>query len=41
GVEKNILPGMTSQIDIKIGKRKVIDFFISPIKKAKNGLKVR
>ncbi len=34
GINKKITPGMTLTAEIKIGKRRIVDFFLSPFKKS-------
>ncbi len=42
GVEQNIKTGMTVSADIKVGKRKIIEFFVYPLVKYLNeGISVR
>lgn len=42
GLEKPLSPGMTAIVEIKTGKRRIIEFFLSPIMKyAKESLTVR
>ena len=42
GKNVNIVPGMTASVEVKTGKRRIIEFFLSPIiKYTKESLTIR